>query len=135
MVRDPQDLPDAELAVLQMLWERGPSTIRQLSDALYPSGTDAHYATVQKLLDRLELKGCVSRDRSSWAHVFQAMMSRDELIGRRLQAVAERLCGGSLTPLLTNLVRSKRLTPRERAKAAFVMMALAINSFFGRRRA
>ena len=135
MVRDPQDLPDAELAVLQMLWERGPSTIRQLSDALYPSGTDAHYATVQKLLDRLELKGCVSRDRSSWAHVFQAMMNRDELIGRRLQAVAERLCGGSLTPLLTNLVRSKRLTPRERAKAAFVMMALAINSFFGRRRA
>ena|SRR5207248_3415987 len=121
MVRYPQDLPDAELSVLQTLWERGPSTIRQLTDALYPSGTEAHYATVQKLLERLESKGCVSRDRSSWAHVFQAILDRDELIGRRLQAVAEKLCGGSLTPLLTNLVRSKRLTPRERREIRRLM--------------
>src|SRR5262249_34723305 len=121
MVRYPQDLPDAELSVLQTLWERGPSTIRQLTDALYPSGTEAHYATVQKLLERLEAKGCVSRDRSSWAHVFKAIMDRDELIGRRLQAVAEKLCGGSLTPLLTNLVRSKRLTPRERREIRKLM--------------
>jgi len=121
MIRDLQDVPDAELAVLQALWERGPSTIRQLADTLYPSGTDAHYATVQKLLDRLESKGCVSRDRSSWAHVFEATMDRDELIGRRLQAVAEKLCGGSLTPLLTNLVRSKRLTPKERREIRRLM--------------
>jgi predicted transcriptional regulator len=121
MVRDVQNLPDAELAVLQTLWERGPSTIRQLTDALYPSGSDAYYATVQKLLERLEAKACVRRDRSSWAHVFQATMDRDELIGRRLQAVAEKLCGGSLTPLLTNLVRSKRLTPKERREIRKLM--------------
>jgi predicted transcriptional regulator len=121
MIRDLQDLPDAELAVLQTLWERGPCTIRQLADTLYPSGTDAHYATVQKLLERLESKGCVSRDRSAWAHVFEATMDRDELIGRRLQAVAEKLCGGSLTPLLTNLVRSKRLTPKERREVRRLM--------------
>jgi BlaI family penicillinase repressor len=121
MVRYPQDLPDAELSVLQTLWERGPSTIRQLTDALYPSGTEAHYATVQKLLERLESKGFVSRDRSSWAHVFRAILDRDELIGRRLQAMAEKLCGGSLTPLLTNLVRSKRLTPRERREIRKLM--------------
>jgi BlaI family penicillinase repressor len=121
MIRDLQDLPDAELAVLQTLWERGSSTIRQLTDTLYPSGTDAHYATVQKLLDRLESKGCVRRDRSSWAHIFEATMDRDELIGRRLQAVAEKLCGGSLTPLLTNLVRSKRLTPKERREVRRLM--------------
>jgi BlaI family transcriptional regulator, penicillinase repressor len=121
MVREPQDLPDAELAVLQVLWERGPATIRQLTDVLYPQGSDAHYATVQKLLDRLEGKGCVARDRRSWAHVFRARIDRDELIGRRLEAVAERLCGGSLTPLLTNLVRSKRLTARERREIRALM--------------
>jgi BlaI family transcriptional regulator, penicillinase repressor len=121
MVRETQNLPDAELAVLQTLWERGPSTIRQLADALYPSGTDAHYATVQKLLERLEAKECVRRDRSSWAHVFRATMDRDELIGIRLQAVAEKLCGGSLTPLLTNLVRSKRLTLKERREIRKLM--------------
>ena len=121
MVRDPQDLPDAELAVMQMLWEHGPATIRQLTDRLYPLGTDAQYATVQKLLDRLEAKLCVRRDRSAWAHVFHAVLNRDELIGRRLQAVAERLCGGSLTPLLTNLVRAKQLTPRERREIRKLM--------------
>jgi predicted transcriptional regulator len=92
-----------------------------LTDALYPSGSEAHYATVQKLLERLESKGCVCRDRSSWAHVFRATMDRDELIGRRLQAVAEKLCGGSLTPLLTNLIRSKRLTPKERREIRKLM--------------
>jgi BlaI family transcriptional regulator, penicillinase repressor len=124
MERELHDLPDAELAVVQSLWELGPATIRQLADALYPQGTDAHYATVQKLLDRLEAKGCVRRDRSALAHVFRATIDRDELIGRRLQAVAERLCGGSLTPLLTNLVRSKRLTPKERREMRRLMEEL-----------
>src|SRR6516164_4005142 len=124
MTRDFQDLPDAELAVLNELWDRGPSTIRQLTDSLYPKGTGAHYATVQKLLERLESKGCVSRDRSSWAYVFRAGIDRDELIGRRLQAVAERLCGGSLTPLLTNLVRSTRLSAKDRRELRALMEKL-----------
>jgi predicted transcriptional regulator len=121
---DLRDLPDAELAIVQVLWERGPATIRQLADALYPRSTDPYYATVQKLLERLEAKGCVSRDRSSLAHVFQATINRDQLIGLRLQAVAEKLCGGSLTPLLTNLVRSKRLTPKERREVRKLMEEL-----------
>ncbi len=114
MARDATDLPDAELAVLERLWETGPATIRQLTDALYPGGGESHYATVQKLLERLEAKGCVTRDRRSWAHTFRASLDRDALIGRRLRAVADRLCGGSLTPLLTNLIRSRRLSSRER---------------------
>src|SRR2546422_47064 len=113
MGRRPQDVTDAELAVLELLWQRGAATIRQLSDALYPHGTEAHYATVQKLLDRLEAKRCVARDPSARAHSFEAAINRDELIGRRLQAVAEKLCGGSLTPLLTNLVRAQRLSAQE----------------------
>ena len=108
-----QDLPDAELAVLRVLWEQGPATIRQLTDAVYPAGTDVHYATVQKLLERLESKQCVRRDTSARAHIFCAAIDRDELIGRQLQAVAEKLCEGSLTPLLTHLVRAQRLTSQE----------------------
>jgi predicted transcriptional regulator len=122
--RESYDLPDAELAVLSILWDRGPATIRQLAEELYPAGNEAHYATVQKLLDRLEAKGCVSRDRSSWAHVFTASVERDEIIGRKLQAVAEKLCGGSLSPLVTNLVRSKRLTPKERREIRKLMEEL-----------
>jgi predicted transcriptional regulator len=114
MARTPRDVTDAELAVLQVLWDRGPATIRELTEALYPGGTAAQYATVQKLLDRLEAKGCVRRERTPGAHQFAAALGRGDLIGRRLQDVAEKLCGGSLTPLLTHLVRARRLSARER---------------------
>ncbi len=114
MARTPRDVTDTELAIMLLLWERGPQTIRQLTDTLYPDGGAAQYATVQKLLDRLEAKQHVQRDRSGPAHVFAAAVQRDELIGRRLQDMAEKLCGGSLTPLLTHLLRARRLSPRER---------------------
>lgn len=114
MARTPQDVTEAELAVLQGLWDFGPATIRQLADTLYPGGTAAQYATVQKLLDRLESKACVGRERTAAAHTFAATVGRDDLIGRRLRDVAEKLCGGSLTPLLSHLVRVRRLSARER---------------------
>ena len=113
MGRSVPHIPDAELAVLHLLWERGPAPVRQLADALYPGGGAAEYATVQKLLDRLEGKGCVRRDRRGPAHTFTAALGRDELIGRRLRDMAEKLCGGSLTPLLMNLVRAKPLSNHE----------------------
>lgn len=114
MARIPQDITDAELAVMQVLWDQGPATIRQITDVLYPRGSAAHYATVQKLLERLEAKECVRRDRRNPVHRFEAGIGRSELIGRRLQAMAEQLCGGSLTPLLTHLVQARRLTADER---------------------
>jgi predicted transcriptional regulator len=109
-----KDVTDAELAVLQVLWDRGESTIRQLADALYPGGADTGYATVQKLLERLEDKGHVARDRSGHAHVFRAVTDRDTLVGQRLRAMAEKLCGGMMGPLLTHLVRAETLSKQER---------------------
>ena len=114
MARPPQDVTDTELAILQVLWERGPATIRQLTDELYPDGSTSQYATVQKLLERLEQKGCVARDRKPWPHIYRPAIDREELIGRRLRAVAEQLCGGSMTPLLTHLLKVEHLSPRER---------------------
>src|SRR5262249_27368338 len=114
MARTPQDVTEAELAVLQVLWDDGPATIRHLTDVLYPRGGAAQYATVHKLLDRLEAKECVHRDRAGTAHTFAPAIGRDGLIGRRLQDMAEKLCGGSLTPLLTHLVRTQKLSARER---------------------
>lgn len=114
MERDPYDLSDAKLAVLQVLWDQGPATIKQIADALYPGGTEAHYATVQVLLNRLEEDGHVCRDRSSRAHRFHAATGRDELVGHRLRTMAEKLCGGMMAPLLTHLVKAEALTTRER---------------------
>ena len=104
---------DTELAILQVLWEQGPATRRQITDALYPRGGAAHYATVQKLLERLEGKGLVQADRSQNVLTFTASVARDELISQQLRDVAEKLCGGSLTPLLMNLVKSEPLSASE----------------------
>src|SRR5438270_282872 len=61
MPRTPQDVTDAELAVLQALWDGGPADRRRLAEALYPGGGPASYTTVQKLLERLQAKGSVCR--------------------------------------------------------------------------
>ena len=114
MPRTPQDVTDAELAILQVLWDRGQATVRELTDVLYPKSKGAPHATVQKLLGRLEAKKCVKRDRSVWPHVYRAAIEREDLINRRLQETADELCEGSLTPLLTHLVNARRLTPKER---------------------
>ena len=71
------DVTDAELALLQSLWDEGPATIRQLVDRVYQQTGTSVYATVQKLLDRLESKGFVERDRGGQVHVFRATINRD----------------------------------------------------------
>jgi len=114
MKRSQADVTEAELSLLHALWDAGPATIRQLVERVYEQDGPSVYATVQKLLDRLEAKGCVRRDRGGAVHVFQAAIDRDELIGRRLRAVADALCGGSLTPLLTHLVEGQGLSAQER---------------------
>ena len=115
MPREPQDVTEAELAVMQRLWDASRASIRQIADALYgPDAGAAQYATVQKQLERLEAKGFVERDRALYVHVFSATIDRDELIGRRIRAMAEKLCGGSLVPILSHLARSKGLSPKER---------------------
>jgi predicted transcriptional regulator len=114
MKRIQTDVTEAELALLQALWEEGPATIRQLVERVYAQEGTSVYATVQKLLDRLEAKGCVRRDRGGAVHVFEAAIDRDALIGRRLRAVADALCGGSITPLLTHLVQGGELSARDR---------------------
>jgi BlaI family transcriptional regulator, penicillinase repressor len=124
MPRTPQDVTDAELAVLDALWDRGPSTRRQLTDVLYPGKGPSQYTTVQKLLERLEAKGFVTKSQAEGVLTFRPALSREDLISRRLLDVAEKLCGGSLTPLLMNLVRAKPLTRDELRELADLIQEL-----------
>jgi predicted transcriptional regulator len=114
MFPEKTDVTNAELAVLQTLWQHGASTIRQIADILYPGGKAAQYGTVQKLLERLEEKECVTRDRTLWPHVFSAAVNRATLIGWRLRETAEKLCGGSMTPLLMHLLEAEQFSDEER---------------------
>ncbi len=107
-------LTEAQFAVLEALWRDGPRTIRQLTTSLYPAESTSDYATVQKLLDQLEEKNCAARDRSQMAHVFRATVDRGDLLDAQLQDMADRLCDGSLTPVLIHLVESTKLSKKDR---------------------
>jgi predicted transcriptional regulator len=111
--RPAQDVTDTELAILQVIWQEGRATRRQITDALYPQGGEAHYATVQNLLGRLEKKGFVRHTRVEGVLVFTSRVDRDALISRRLQGVADKLCGGAVAPLVMSLVRSGPLSVDE----------------------
>src|SRR5262245_22876643 len=114
MARTPRDVTEAELTVLCVLWDDGPSSVRQIAGRLRTGRQAVQTATVQKLLERLEAKGWVSRDRSGEVQLFAAEAGRDDLIGRRLQGIAEELCEGSLTPLINHLVRREKLSAADK---------------------
>ncbi|WP_146458235.1 BlaI/MecI/CopY family transcriptional regulator [Rubripirellula tenax] len=116
MARKAQDVTDAELAILEQLWAEGPLSVKVLSSTLYGEATTSTTATVQKLLGRLESKGCVSRDPTVWPRLFEAAIDRTDLISRRLQNTADELCEGSFGPLLTHLVKSALLSRADRSK-------------------
>jgi BlaI family transcriptional regulator, penicillinase repressor len=114
MSKRERDVTGAELAILQILWEEGAVPVRRLLERLYASGGPSAHATVQKLLERLEAKGCITRDRGGPLHLFSAAISRKDLIDRRLRAVSDELCGGSLAAMLSHLVNPRKLAPKDR---------------------
>jgi BlaI family transcriptional regulator, penicillinase repressor len=114
MARRPaEDVTDTELAILQVLWDQGETTRRRIADVLYPGGSEVHYATVQNLLGRLERKCFVQSARMGNVLVFTATVAREELIRRRLQGLADKLCGGAVAPLVMNLIKSQPLSAPE----------------------
>jgi BlaI family transcriptional regulator, penicillinase repressor len=114
MARAGREITETELSLLNELWQRPSATVRELTEALYGNTPPALLATVQKLLDRMEAKGCVARDRTRWPHQYSAALKREELVGNRLQAAADQLFDGDLAPLLSHLVRSQRLSAKDR---------------------
>jgi len=76
-------LANAELAVMDLLWQQERLTARQIREQLYPDANKAQHGTVQRLLQRLEDKGYVERDRSLPVHLFSAATSREEYACRR----------------------------------------------------
>jgi BlaI family penicillinase repressor len=103
-------LANAELAIMNLLWQECSLTARQLREMLYPDAAKTQHGTVQRLLQRLEDKGCVERDRSLAVHLFSAAISRQAYAAGQLELLASRLTGGSLAPLITHLVEEKKIS-------------------------
>lgn len=106
-------LANAELAVMELLWDEGPLAARDIRERLYPGAEKAQHGTVQRLLQRLEDKGFVERERGIPVYLFRAVVTRGEYAGSQLESLAQRLTGGSLAPLVTHLVEHKRISRAE----------------------
>ena len=116
MKRRPQTVTDAELAVLKVLWQRGPLSAKAITIVIYPDGTESEFASVHSFLQRLERKGLVDRDRSSFVHSFSAAVSQADIAGQELESLAARLGERSIAPLIMQLVEQKRLSEEEVAE-------------------
>jgi predicted transcriptional regulator len=109
-----EPIPDAELQVLKLLWASESMTARELAEAIYHVADNSTVGTVQKLLQRLEKRGCVKRDRSQFAHRFSAKVTQTAVAGRHLEMLAKKVADGSLAPFITHLVQAKKLSPEEK---------------------
>ena len=106
-------LANAELAVMDLLWQNDRMTVRELREQLYPHAGKAQHGTVQRLLQRLEEKGFLERDRSLAVHFFSPLVSREVYAAQQLEALADKLTSGSIAPLITHLVNQKRISRDE----------------------
>jgi BlaI family penicillinase repressor len=123
--RRARDVTEAELAVLQVLWNHGSRTIREVAAILDAPNQDIYYATVKKLLERLDAKGYVRREPKGIAYLYAATVDRDQLVGQRLRVLSESLCGGSVTPLLTQLAQHERLNKKQQGALLALINELA----------
>ncbi|WP_010583937.1 BlaI/MecI/CopY family transcriptional regulator [Schlesneria paludicola] len=109
-----EPLTEGELSILEVIWNQQKPTCRDIADATYVRVTDSKMASAQKLLERLEDKGYIARDRRERAHRFYAIVDREQFLHHRLCDLADRLCNGAIAPLMTTLVRSKNFSKQHR---------------------
>jgi predicted transcriptional regulator len=113
-VKQPVRKPtDAELSILRVLWSQGPSTVRQVAEAL---GRATGYTTALKLLQIMTEKGLVRRDESARTHVYEAAFTEDQTQRRLVSDLLNRAFGGSAAKLVLQALASNRTSPEELAE-------------------
>ena len=103
---------DAELAILRVLWERGPATVRHVHEAL-AEVRETGYTTTLKLMQIMAEKGLVTRDESTRTHVYEARLARDETQRQLVTDLVDRAFGGSAAQLVLQAISAHSTTPAE----------------------
>jgi predicted transcriptional regulator len=113
MSNKPRPRPtDAELAILRVLWQRGPSTVREVHDDLSRTH-DSGYTTILKLLQIMTDKGLVVRDESNRAHVYAAFDSQEGTQRQLIGDLIDRAFGGSPANLVMQALSGRRASAEE----------------------
>ena len=112
---DPPRPTDAELKILTVLWDRGPSTVREVHEALIQR-KPAQYTTVLKLLQIMTEKGLVSRDETERAHRYEASRPREWTQRQLAGDLLQRAFGGSAKSLMLGVLSTQKTSKKELAE-------------------
>ena len=116
-------LTKLEMQIMEVLWNRGPSAIREIQEA-FPKRNRPAYTTIQTTVYRLEAKKVLRRVRKiSHAHIFEATISRGAAQGRLIDELLD-LLGDRLQPVMVHLIDSRRLTLDDVREAEKALLAL-----------
>jgi len=105
----------SELAILDVLWSRGPATVREVHERLNP-GKPTGYTTTLKLLQIMADKQLVRRDETQKAHVYEARMPKAQAQTQLVRDLVDKVFGGSASGLVMHALSSRRASPEERAE-------------------
>jgi predicted transcriptional regulator len=115
-MRDLRTAPtEAELSILRVLWKRGPSTVRQVYDALY-QGTEIGYTTALKLLQNMLAKGLVTRNDRQRQHIYQAVVAKDLTLNAVVRKWIDKTFAGSSAALAMQALDAKPPSLEELAR-------------------
>ena len=117
-------LSKLELQIMEVLWDKGPTAIRDIQESFGPKGRPA-YTTVQTMVYRLETKKALRRARKIGnAHIFEAVISRDAAKARLVDEFLS-MFGGRMQPVMAQLIEAGNLTPKDVADAEKLLRDLA----------
>ncbi len=126
MAKRPPTIPDSELDVLKVLWERGQATVREALETLRVAGREWSYATVATLLDRLESKGLVASDRRELAFVYRPLITEQEVRQKRLSSLVDKLYQGEPGLLVLHLLKSHPLNSSQAKEVRSILENMTV---------
>lgn len=103
----------AELEVLQILWEKGPSTVRAVHDLLNQQKEAVQYTSTLKLMQVMAEKGMLARDISSMKHIYSAVLEEEKTKTRLLGRFVDSIYGGSVKDMMISLLGSDKSSEKE----------------------
>jgi BlaI family transcriptional regulator, penicillinase repressor len=115
MFSNPQRPTDGELEILTVLWSRGPSTVREVHDAL-GARRKTQYTTILKLMQIMAEKGLVRRDEEQRAHVYEAAHPRELMQQQLAGDLLERAFGGSAAQMMMGALAARKVSKKEAAE-------------------
>lgn len=113
MAKRPPNIPDSELDVLKVLWNREQATVREIMETLRDAGRQWSYATVATLLDRLREKGMVASDRREQAFIYRPVIKAQDVRRKRVDNLVDKLYEGEPGLLVLHLLKSHPLDPEQ----------------------